>query len=67
MTQHEHEHRDPFMPAVPLTTELGRLVTHRVLRPGWQCRLCPNLLTATPTGWLLCLNCDTDAGRTSDA
>ncbi len=53
------EHRDPFEIHAPTKDQFGRLYTHAVLEPGWNCRYCPNLLTATPSGGLLCLNCDT--------
>lgn len=53
------EHTDPFELPAPNTAQFGRLYTHLVLEPGWTCRLCPNLLTSTGTGGLLCLRCDT--------
>jgi hypothetical protein len=53
------EHTDPFEPPTPAKNDFGRLYTHLALEPGWTCRLCPNLLTATPSGGgLLCINCD---------
>ena len=57
------EHSDPTEPAPPAKNDHGRLVTLGVLRPGWACRHCPNLLTSTPTGGLVCLNCDTTMGN----
>jgi hypothetical protein len=54
------EYRDPFEIPAPINDQFGRLYTHAVLEPGWTCRLCPNLLTATQSGGLLCLNCDTN-------
>lgn len=36
----------------------GRLVTHHTIRPHWRCRWCTNLLAKTPTGAVVCTNCD---------
>lgn len=53
------EFDDPFQPDLPGNGEIGRLFATQRLVAGWQCRWCPNLLAATPTGGLICLTCDT--------
>lgn len=59
------EHLDPYSPA-PGKNDPGRLTTHALMLPGWPCRICPNLLAATPGGAIVCLNCDL-TGEPTDA
>jgi hypothetical protein len=61
------EATDPFMPTVPKRYDPGRVTTHGVILAGWPCRICLLLLTATPSGGVLCTDCDTNTENSDDA